>query len=206
MSAPKRAGKLFSTANLARMAVLSALSIVLFLTIEIPVIPPMYKLDFSNMPVLLGAFAMGPAAGMIILLMKNGVELLIKGLGSTMGIGNLADVLTGAAYMLPAAIIYQRGKTRKRAMIGMGVGTLAQAVLAILFNYLVMVPFYMSAYHMDIEKIVAFATKVLPFVNTELEFYLLACGPFNLLKALIISLITALIYKPLSPLLKGKAR
>lgn len=201
-----RKNQLFSTANIARMAVLSALSLALFLTIEIPIIPPMYKLDFSNVPVLLGAFAMGPGAGMIILLMKNGIELLIKGLGSTMGIGNLADVITGAAYMLPAAILYQKNKTRRRALVGMGIGTLAQTVLAILFNYLVMVPFYMSAYHMEIDKIVALATKVLPFVQTEAQFYLLACGPFNLLKALLISLITALIYKPLSPLLKGRLR
>lgn len=198
-----RRSKLFSTANLTRMAILTAIALVLFF-LEIPIIPPMYKLDFSNIPVLLGGFAMGPVAGLIILLLKNVLELIIKGLGSTMGIGNLADFLTGAAYLLPAALIYRQRKTKQRAMIGMGVGVVSQTVLAILFNWLVMIPFYMSAYHMDIAKIVGYATKVLPFVDTELKFYLLACGPFNLVKGLAVSLVTALIYKPLSPLLKGK--
>ena len=198
-----RKNKLFSTANLTRMAILTAIALVLFF-LEIPIIPPMYKLDFSNIPVLLGGFAMGPVAGLIILLLKNVLELIIKGLGSTMGIGNLADFLTGAAYLLPAALIYRQRKTKQRAMIGMGVGVVSQTVLAILFNWLVMIPFYMSAYHMDIAKIVGYATKVLPFVDTELKFYLLACGPFNLVKGLAVSLVTALIYKPLSPLLKGK--
>jgi riboflavin transporter FmnP len=198
-----RKTKLFSTANLTRMAILTAIALVLFF-LEIPIIPPMYKLDFSNIPVLLGGFAMGPVAGLIILLMKNVLEMIIKGLGSTMGIGNLADFLTGAAYLLPATLIYRQRKTKQRAMVGMGVGAVSQTVLAIFFNWLVMIPFYMSAYHMDIAKIVGYATKVLPFVDTELKFYLLACGPFNLLKGLVISVVTALIYKPLSPLLKGR--
>ncbi len=198
-----RKTKLFSTANLTRMAILTAIALVLFF-LEIPIIPPMYKLDFSNIPVLLGGFAMGPVAGLIILLMKNVLEMIIKGLGSTMGIGNLADFLTGAAYLLPATLIYRQRKTKQRAMVGMGVGVVSQTVLAIFFNWLVMIPFYMSAYHMDIAKIVGYATKVLPFVDTELKFYLLACGPFNLLKGLVISVVTALIYKPLSPLLKGR--
>ncbi len=198
-----RKTKLFSTANLTRMATLTAIALVLFF-LEIPIIPPMYKLDFSNIPVLLGGFAMGPVAGLIILLMKNVLEMIIKGLGSTMGIGNLADFLTGAAYLLPATLIYRQRKTKQRAMVGMGVGAVSQTVLAIFFNWLVMIPFYMSAYHMDIAKIVGYATKVLPFVDTELKFYLLACGPFNLLKGLVISVVTALIYKPLSPLLKGR--
>jgi riboflavin transporter FmnP len=198
-----RKTKLFSTANLTRMAILTAIALVLFF-LEIPIIPPMYKLDFSNIPVLLGGFAMGPVAGLIILLMKNVLEMIIKGLGPTMGIGNLADFLTGAAYLLPATLIYRQRKTKQRAMVGMGVGAVSQTVLAIFFNWLVMIPFYMSAYHMDIAKIVGYATKVLPFVDTELKFYLLACGPFNLLKGLVISVVTALIYKPLSPLLKGR--
>ncbi len=200
-----RKTRLFSTANLTRMAILTAIALVLFF-LEIPIIPPMYKLDFSNIPVLLGGFAMGPVAGLLILLLKNVLELIIKGLGSTMGIGNLADFLMGAAYLLPAVLIYQRKKTKQRALAGMAVGVVSQTVLAILFNWLVMIPFYMSAYHMDIAKIVGYATKVLPFVDTELKFYLLACGPFNLLKGLLISLVTALIYKPLSPLLKGKTK
>ncbi len=204
MTRPDARHRLFSTGNLVRMAVLTAISAVLFLTFEIPIIPPMYKLDFSNIPVLLGSFAMGPWAGMIVLLLKNVVQLIFRGLGSTMGIGNLADVLTGAAYLLPAAFIYQHKKTRKGALIGMGAGVLCQVIVAVIVNYLVMIPFYINAYHMSIDKIVSYATKVIPFVDTEWKFYFLACAPFNLLKAVVISLITYLIYKPLSPILHNK--
>ena len=195
---------LFSTFNLTRMAVLTALASILYLTLEIPIIPPMYKLDFSNVPVMLGAFAMGIEPGLLILLMKNVVHVLIKGLGSTMGIGNLADVVTTAVYLIPACLIYRNNKTRGNALKGMILGALCQTVAAILVNWLVMIPFYQNAFHMPMETIVGFATKVLPFVDTEAKFYFLACAPFNLLKAAVLSLITFLIYKPLSPLLHEK--
>ena len=198
--------QLYSVPNLTRMAILTALASILFLTLEIPIIPPMYKLDFSNIPILLGTFAMGAGPGLIMLLLKNVIHVLIKGLGSTMGIGNLADIVTTAAYILPAAMLYKRNKTRRNALIGMGAGTLCQVAAAVLVNYLIMIPFYMNAFHMDIATIVGFATKVLPFVQTEAEFYFLACAPFNLLKAVVISLVTLLIYKPLSPFLHGRMR
>lgn len=196
--------RVFSTFNLTRMAVLTALATILYLTLEIPVIPPMYKLDFSNVPVLLGAFAMGIEPGLLILVMKNVIHVLIKGLGSTMGIGNLADLVTTTAYLIPACLLYRRQKTRKGALKGMIVGSICQVIVAVLVNWLVMIPFYQNAFHMSIETIVGMATQVLPFVDTEAEFYFLACAPFNLLKVAVLSLITFLIYKPLSPLLHEK--
>ncbi len=193
--------ELFTTGNLVRIGILTALSAVLFLTIEIPIVPPMYKLDFSNVPVMLGAFSMGPLAGVLILVLKNLIQLVLNGLGSTMGIGNLADCLVGLCFLLPASLFYQSRKTRKRALGGMALGTACQVVAAVLMNYFIMVPFYMNAFHMDINTIVGFATRIFPFVDTELKFYLLACAPFNLLKGVLICFITYLIYKPLSPIL-----
>ena len=197
---------LFTTANLTRMAILTALSAVLYLVLEIPVIPPMYKLDFSNIPILLGTYAMGLQSGLVILVLKNLIHVVIRGLGTTMGIGNLADIVTTAAYLLPAALLYHRNKTRKTAFLGMGLGTLCQTAAAVLINWLIMIPFYREAFHMPMDTIIGFATKVLPFVQTEAGFYFLACAPFNLLKALIISLMTALMYKPLSPYLHERTR
>ena len=196
--------RIFSTFNLTRMAVLTALSLVLYLTIEIPVIPPMYKLDFSNVPVLLGGFAMGLEPGLIILLMKNVLHVLIKGMGSTMGIGNLADLVTGAAYLIPACLIYGKHKTRERELVSMLCGVACQTVAAVAVNWLIMIPFYRNAFHMPMETIVGFATKVWPFVDTEAKFYFLACAPFNLLKGAAVSLVVFLIYRPLSPLLHQK--
>jgi len=198
-----KAGSRFSVFTMTRIAVLTALSVVLFMTIEIPIIA-FYKLDFSNLPALLGAFAMGPWPALIILVLKSAIHLLIKGLGSTMGIGDLADLIMGAALVLPAAFIYRRDKTRKSAVAGMTAGTLCMIVAGVLVNWLLLIPTYMVAYHMDLNAIIGMATKTLPFVDTEWKLLLCVTAPFNLLKGGVISLITFLIYKPLSPLLHMK--
>ena len=198
-----KAGSRFSVFTMTRIAVLTALSVVLFMTIEIPIIA-FYKLDFSNLPALLGAFAMGPWPALIILVLKSAIHLLIKGLGSTMGIGDLADLIMGAALVLPAAFIYRRDKTRKSAVAAMTAGTLCMIVAGVLVNWLLLIPTYMVAYHMDLNAIIGMATKTLPFVDTEWKLLLCVTAPFNLLKGGVISLITFLIYKPLSPLLHMK--
>ena len=195
----------FSVFTMTRIAALTALSAVLFLTVEIPIVA-FYKLDFSNLPALLGAFAMGPLPALIILVLKTGIHLLIKGLGSTMGIGDLADLIMSVAFVLPAALIYSRNKNRKSALVGMATGTLCTIVVGVLINWLVLIPAYMAAYHMDINAIVGMATKTLPFVDTEWKLLLFVTAPFNLLKGIVISLITFLIYKPLSPILHMKTR
>lgn len=192
-----------STADLTRIAVLAALSAVLFLTIEIPIVA-FYKLDFSNLPAVLGGFAMGPVAGVIILALKDIMHILVKGLGSTMGIGDLGDFLMGVAYVLPAALLYQRKRTRRAALTGMLTGTVCMIVAGVLINWLLLIPVYQTAYHMDLAGIVAMATKALPFVDSEWKLLLCVTAPFNLLKGLAVSILAALIYKPLSPLLHGK--
>lgn len=186
-----------------RIGVLTALSAVLFLILEIPVVA-FYKLDFSNLPVLLGAFSMGPGPALIILVLKNLIHILFKGLGSTMGIGNLADLIMGAAYILPAALLYRRNKSRRTALAGMALGTLCMIIAGVLVNWLILIPVYMSAFHMDLAGIIGMATSALPFVDTELELLLFVTAPFNLLKGFVIGLITWLIYKPLSPILHVK--
>lgn len=186
------------TRDLTTIAVLTALASILFL-IEIPVVA-FYKLDLSNLPVLLGAFAIGPWAGVLILGLKDLIGMLHS---TSMYVGELADFLTGLVYVLPAALIYRAGKTRKRALWGMVAGVLLMIPVAVAVNKWIMIPFFMNAYGMPMEAVVDMATKVLPFVNTEWKLLLFVTAPFNLLKGAVISLITYLIYKPLSPILKG---
>ena len=188
-----------------RIGVLTALSAVLFLVLEIPIVA-FYKLDFSNLPVLLGAFSLGPGPAMIILVLKNLIHILFKGLGSTMGIGNVADILMGAAFILPAALMYRRNKSRRTALVGMLLGTVCMIAAGVLVNWLLLIPVYMKAFHMDISGIVKMATDALPFVDTEWKLLLCVTAPFNLLKGIVISLLTFLIYKPLSSLLHVKRR
>ena len=193
--------KNLSVQYLTRIAVLTALASILFL-IEIPVVA-FYKLDLSNLPVLLGAFSMGPVPGLIILLLKSLIGMLHS---SSMYVGELADLIMGAAFVLPAALIYRRHKTRNTALIGMAVGTVVMIVVAVLVNWKLMIPFYMTAYGMPMEAVVGMATKALPFVDTEWKLLLCVTAPFNLLKGVVLSALTYVLYKHLSPLLHVKAR
>ena len=185
-----------SVQYMTRIAILGALSAILFM-IEIPVVA-FYKLDVSTLPALLGAFSMGPWAGMGILLIKDLFGLLHSG---TMYVGELADFIMGAAYILPAALIYRYKKSRKNALVGMIVGSVAMIVVAVLVNWLIMIPFYMTAFGMPIESIIGMAQSAMPFVDTELELLLYVTAPFNLLKGVVLSALTFLLYKRLSPLL-----
>ena len=176
-----------TTRELATVAILAAISAVLFM-IEIPVVL-FYKLDLSHLPVLLGTFAMGPVPGTLILLVKSLLGLLHS---SSQGVGELADFLMGFAMLLPAGLIYQRNKTRKGALIGMAVGTVVATIVA--------------AYGMPVEAIVGMGTAIIPAVDSTLKFVLLITAPFNLLKWVLISALTGLMYKPLSPILHGRKR
>ena len=169
--------KRMSVQQLTRIAVLSALGSILFM-IEVPIVS-FYKLDFSNLPVLLGGFSMGTGAGMMILLVKSLLGLLHSGTG---GVGELADFLMGAAMLLPSAMIYQRSKSRMSAVYGMIAGTAVMIVVASVVNWALLFPLLTKSY-------------------PTFEFILTVTAPFNLLKGIAISVVTYLIYKPLSPLL-----
>ena len=188
--------KNLSVQYLTRIAVLTALASILFL-IEIPVVA-FYKLDLSNLPVLLGAFSMGPVPGLIILLLKSFIGMLHS---SSMYVGELADFIMVAAFVLPAALIYRKHKTRNNALIGMAAGTVVMIVVAVLVNWKIMIPFYMTAYGMPMEAVVGMATKAVPFVDTEWKLLLCVTAPFNLLKGVVLSALTFVLYKHLSPLL-----
>ena len=189
----------FSVGVMTRIAILTAIASILFL-IEIPVVA-FYKLDLSNIPVLLGTFSMGAVPGLIILFLKSAIGLLHS---RSAGVGELADFIMGAALILPAALIYHRNKTRKSAIIGMLIGTLCTAIAGVLVNKFIMLPFYMGAFHMDIQGILDFARVT--GVDTEWKLLLLITGPFNLLKGTVLCIVTGLIYKPLSPILHEKIR
>jgi len=188
-----------SVATMTRIAILAAAASILFL-IEIPIVA-FYKLDLSNIPVLLGAFSMGPVPGVIILALKSAIGLLHS---SSAGVGELADFVMGAALVIPASVIYHRNKNRKNAIIGMAIGTVCMVIVGVLMNKWVMLPFYMGAFHMDMDGIIKAAGVA--GVDSEWKLLLLVTGPFNLLKGVVLSIVTALIYKPLSPILHGKMR
>ena len=188
-----------SVATMTRIAILAAAASILFL-IEIPIVA-FYKLDLSNIPVLLGAFSMGPVPGVIILALKSAIGLLHS---SSAGVGELADFVMGAALVIPASVIYHRNKSRKNAIIGMAIGTVCMVIVGVLMNKWVMLPFYMGAFHMDMDGIIK-AARVAG-VDSEWKLLLLITGPFNLLKGVVLSVVAGLSYKPLSPILHERIR
>ncbi len=190
--------KLFTTANIARMAILAAIASILFL-IEIPVGMPFYKLDLSNIPVLIGAFSMGTLPGVLILAVKSAIGLMHS---SSAGVGELADLIMGLAMILPASLLYQRNRTRKTAVIGMALGVICAVIISVFVNKWIMLPFYMGAFKMSMEELVAAAHW--GGVDSEWKLLLLITAPFNLLKGTVISVLTAVLYKRVSPLLHEK--
>ncbi len=195
--------KFFTTQRLTVIAILGAISIVLFLPpLQIPIVL-FYKLDFSNIPVLLGTFAMGPLTGMMILLLKSAVGILFS---TSLGVGELADFLMGLAMLLPAGLIYRMHKSRNNAILGMAAGAVAATIAGVLLNVFLLIPFYAAAFGMPVDTIIAMGQSVVPSVDTVWKFVFLITGPFNVLKWTAISIVGGVIYKPLSPILHGKRR
>ena len=183
-------------------AMLSAVSIVLMqFDFSVPFMPSFIKMDLSDLPALIGAYSMGPLYGVIIALVKNLLHLLRT---STGGIGELANFLLSALFVLPAGLIYQKNKTRKRAIMGAVLGAVSMAIFSVIINFFIVYPVYTA--FMPMETIIAMYQAILPGIK---DGDLLSClvifnMPFTFVKAMLSVVITLLIYKPLSPIIHGE--
>ena len=177
-------------------------AVLMFLEFPLPFTPPFYKLDFSEIPVLLETFSLGPVAGVVIEFLKILVKTLIKGT-STAFVGELANFIIGCAFVLPAGLIYKARKTRNGAILGLTVGVLVMTIMGCFINAFVLLPVYAAAFHMPIEELVKMGTAVNGNVNNLFTFVMLCVAPFNLIKGVVVSVLTFLIYKRVSRLVKG---
>ena len=182
-------------------AIFSAISGVLML-MEIPLFfaPGFYKLDISEMPVLICTFYLGPVAGVTAELLKVMVKLLIKGT-STAFVGDFANFVVGCSFILPASIIYHARPGKKTALVGMGVGTLVLTVFGSLFNGFYLIPKFAVLFGMPMDAIVAMGTKVNAAITDVWTLVAFAVVPFNLVKGVAVSALTFLLYKRISPIL-----
>ena len=203
MTAVKNANtSVFTTKTMAKIAILGAISFILMLIeFPLPVAPSFYKFDFSEVAVLIGAFALGPAAAVMIETIKVILNLLFNGT-ITMGVGEFANFLIGCALVVPAGIMYQNNKTKKGAMISMAIGTLCMVVAGVILNYFVLLPAFVSIAHFPLDMILSAGQAIFPFIQNTFQFVLACVTPFNLIKGVVISIVTALLYKHVSPLLK----
>ncbi len=188
--------------KLTMIAMLSAIAFVLmFLEFSVPIMPPFIKMDLSDLPALLGAFAMGPVSGVMICLIKNLMHLLVSVTG---GEGELSNFILGACFVLPAGLIYRNWKKKKSAVLGAMAGAFLMALVSIVSNYYIVYPFYYS--FMAKDAILTAYQAILPGVDSILECLIVFNTPFTLVKGLISVGITVLIYKQISPFLKGTYR
>ncbi len=195
--------RILATRKVAVIGVFSAISGVLML-FEIPVVfaPGFYKFDFSELPALIGAFAYGPVAGVMIEFVKIIVKLILKGT-STAFVGELANFIVGCSLVLPASIIYAMNKTRKTAIAACITGTICMTIVGSMFNAVYLLPKFAEMFGMPLEAIVEMGTAVNPHITSVSTLVLMAVVPLNLIKGGVISLITILIYKKISHILKG---
>ena len=186
--------------KLVMTALLSALGIVLMrLGFHIPVMPSFITLDFSELPALIAAFSMGPVWGAAVCLVKNLVNLMFSQTG---GVGELSNFLLGVLFVVPAGIFYQRSKNRKGALLGSLLGGVFMAVGSIFTNYYVVYPVYTA--FMPMEAIISAYQVINPRVENLWDCLIWFNCPFTFFKALCSIVITFLIYKRISPVIKGR--
>ena len=194
-----------TTHNLTVAAMLSAVAFILmFIEFPIPMlIPAFIKMDFSDLPALLGAFALGPVYGVIISFMKNLLHIVIKGT-STACVGELSNFILGAIFSAVAGYLYKHHKSRKTAIIGAVAGAVAMGVLSVPSNYFVVYPAYVQFYHMPLEAILGMYQAILHSADSLIKCLIIFNLPFTLVKGLLDAVLCMLIYKPLSPILHGR--
>lgn len=184
------------------IAMFSAIGgILMFLDFQLPMFLSFMKMDLSDLPVIVGGFIFGPLDSIIIAAVKILVKLILKPT-STIYVGELANFLGSIMYALPASLIYMKLKNKKRAIIGLLVGTLIASNGITICNMAFIFPFYMKLFHITDEIIVSMCNKIFPYIDNMTKVYLLSVLPFNLLKYGISSVITFIFYKKISKMIK----
>lgn len=188
-----------SVRELTAIAMLIAVSWVLYLfSFKIPIVPSFLSMDFSELPAVIASLSMGPLAGFFVCLVKNIMHLLIS---HTMWVGELSNFILGVAFVVPVGFIYQKHKTRKQAIIALVAGAVIMALVSVPSNYFIIYPLY-DKLAMPMEVIVGMYTAILPSADTLLEALVIFNVPFTFVKAVVSVVITLLIYKPLSRVIK----
>ena len=186
------------------IAMLSAVSVVLmYFDFPIPIIAPgFYKIDFSEVPVLIGSFMLGPCAGVVIEAVKVILHFCMKGT-TTAFVGDFANFILGCMYVVPASIIYHIKKTRKMAVVSLAIGGIILVIAGMALNAWYLLPKYSELYGLPMDTLIAMGTKVNASIKDVFSFVALAVAPFNVIKAVIDGVITVVLYKYLSHQLKA---
>ena len=190
------------TKDMTKVAMLSVIGFVL-MYFQLPltfVAPPFMKLDISDLPVLMGAFTMGPVYGIIIAALKNLMHIIFKGT-MTAGVGELSNFIISSTFALVSSYIYRKHRTYKGAVLSMTVGVVAMTILAMASNYFVVFPLYGKV--MPMEAIIAMGSAITPKITGLFTMMIYSVLPFNLIKGFTTSAIMMLVYEKVSPIFKN---
>ncbi|WP_291571394.1 ECF transporter S component [Clostridium sp. UBA4548] len=186
--------------SLIKISLLGAIAFILMLfEFPIPGFPPFLKLDFSDLPALIGGFALGPVAGIIIEFIKNVLNIILHG-SSTGGVGEFANFLVGGVFVYVASWVYHKDKSRKKAIIGLISGTIAMTLVAGLFNYFILIPIYAKLFG-GLNNVIGAAAAANKSISSLASLIVIGITPFNILKGAAVSVITFASYKKVSPLI-----
>ena len=178
------------------IGICSALAAVLHI-LDFPLIflaPEFYKLDFSELPVMLCGFYLGPSAAVACEGVKILLKLLLKGT-STAFVGDFANFAVGCSLVLPAIIVYHIHKSRRSALVGLIAGTVVLTVFGTAFNAVYLLPKFAQLYGMPLESIIAMGSKIHASIHDVTSFVFFCVAPLNLIKGAMISVLTMLLYK-----------
>lgn len=189
--------------KIAFIGLMGAVSAVLMLfRFPLPLMPPFLSFDLSGLMEMLGGFMFGPAAALCIIVVKILLQLVMQG-SFSLGTGELQNLILSCSYVLPAVFIYQRNKTKKMAAVGMTVSTIFASTVAVFTNLYLIIPFYVKLFGMTMDDIIGMCTAVNPAMKDAATMAAFGILPFNLIKYGVTSVVTFLVYKRLSRLIKG---
>lgn len=192
--------KKLSTRELTATAMLIAVSWVLYLfSFKIPIVPSFLSMDFSELPAVIASLSMGPVAGFFVCLVKNLMHLLIS---HTMWVGEMSNFILGVAFVVPVGIIYQKNKSKRMAVIALLTGAIIMPIVGVFSNYFIIYPLY-DKLAMPMEVIVGMYSAILPAADTLIKALIIFNVPFTFVKAMVSVIVTLLIYKPLSKIIKN---
>ena len=193
--------KLFSIRTMVKIAILTAISaIIMLFEFPLPFAPSFYELDLSDAVILMGGFAMGPLAAVIMEFLKNVLNLFLNGT-ITAGVGELANFVIGCSLVVPASLIYKYKKTFKGAILGLAVGTISLVIIGCFVNYFVMIPAYVYLSGFPMQAILSMGKEANSLVNSLETLIIFSVVPFNFVKGVACSVISLLLYKRLSKIL-----
>lgn len=188
--------------KLTATALFGTLSFVLmFFSFSVPILSPFAEFDASALPELIGGFILGPSGAVEIIGIKLVLKLLFKGT-SSMLTGEIQNLILSIAYVLPAVLYYRRNKTKKSAIVGLIIGSLCSVVLSVITNLYLIFPAYIKLYGMSWDSIIEICTAVNPWIKNIPTFVAFSVIPFNIVSRTATSVITLLIYKKISALIK----